>query len=47
MIGAGVVGAVAMGALLFVPGVRDPERGNAAPIVVPAVPADRQGAPPA
>jgi DHA3 family tetracycline resistance protein-like MFS transporter len=28
MIGAGVVGAVLMGALLFVPGVRDPERGR-------------------
>jgi hypothetical protein len=30
MIGAGLLGAVLMGGLLFVPGVRDPERGEAA-----------------
>lgn len=31
MVAAGLVGAVLMGALLFVPGVRDPERGEMAP----------------
>jgi DHA3 family tetracycline resistance protein-like MFS transporter len=32
MIAAGVVGSLLMGVLLFVPGVRDPERGGTAPV---------------
>ncbi len=40
MIGAGLIGAVLMGALLFVPGVRDPERGRLArlPVMPPESP---------
>jgi hypothetical protein len=47
MIGAGVVGALFMGALLFVPGVRDPERATPPPVAAVVSPADPHGMPPA
>jgi MFS family permease len=43
LIGGGLLGAVLMGGLLFVPGVRDPERGRLPAVVVAVSPRDAVG----
>jgi MFS family permease len=43
LIGGGLLGAVLMGGLLFVPGVRDPERGRLPAVVVAVSPGDAVG----